>query len=256
MKSTFKPQLSYTIWFSQRTGSTLLCQGLASTGIAGNPSEWLYKNNNLDFLTHYKVNNYTELQNKIWQLGSTSNGVLGLKYSICEPYFSEIIDIFKKFPTCNSESNKSSEIWNQAFPNCKHLFMTRRNKVRLAVSWWKAIKTGEWHRKTGTKPTSIHIQNQYSYKAINHLFAECCMREAAIQEFFTEGGIIPLTIVYEDFVLSYRETIEKIIDYLEIPNANNIQIAPPPEEKLADRVSEDWVQRFRSKRQQGWANRW
>lgn len=245
MKATFKPQLSYTIWFSQRTGSTLLCKGLASTGIVGNPSEWLYKNNNLDFLTHYQVNNYTELQNKIWQLGSTPNGVFGLKYSMHEPHFSKPIDILKKFPNCNPESNRYSEIWSQAFPNCKHIFMTRRNKVRLAVSWWKAIKTGEWHRTTGTKPTSIKIKNKYSYNAINHLFAECCMREAAIQEFFTEGRIIPLTIVYEDFILSYQETIKKIINYLEIPNSNDVQIASPPLEKLADEVSENWVQRFR-----------
>ena len=50
MQATFQPQLSYTIWFSQRTGSTLLCKGLKSTGIAGNPSEWLYKNNNKKLL--------------------------------------------------------------------------------------------------------------------------------------------------------------------------------------------------------------
>ncbi|MGK7951895.1 MAG: Stf0 family sulfotransferase [Xenococcaceae cyanobacterium] len=256
MEAKSRPQLSYTIWFSQRTGSTLLCKGLASTGIAGKPSEWLYKNNNLDFLTHYQVNNYAELQDKIWQLGSTSNRVFGLKTSICEPNFSEIIDILKKFPPCNPKSNKYSEIWHQAFPNCKHIFMTRRNKVRLAVSWWKAIKTGEWHRKTGTKPTSVQIQNKYSYKAINHLFIESCIREAAIQEFFTEVKIIPLTIVYEDFVLSYRETIQRIIDYLEILNSNNLQIALPAEEQLADAVSENWVQRFMLDRQKGWKNRW
>ena len=35
------PQLSYTIWFSQRTGSSLLCNALESTGVAGKPNEWL-----------------------------------------------------------------------------------------------------------------------------------------------------------------------------------------------------------------------
>lgn len=36
-----RPVLSYTIWFSQRTGSTLLCHALESTGVAGRPGEWL-----------------------------------------------------------------------------------------------------------------------------------------------------------------------------------------------------------------------
>jgi len=47
-----KPELSYTIWFSQRTGSTLLCKALASTRIAGNPNEWLYAPDNVDLLAH------------------------------------------------------------------------------------------------------------------------------------------------------------------------------------------------------------
>ena len=33
-----KPRLPYTIWFSQQTGSTLLCKALESTGIAGKPN--------------------------------------------------------------------------------------------------------------------------------------------------------------------------------------------------------------------------
>jgi trehalose 2-sulfotransferase len=35
------PTQSYTIWFSQRTGSTLLNRALSSTGVAGDPGEWL-----------------------------------------------------------------------------------------------------------------------------------------------------------------------------------------------------------------------
>ncbi len=35
-----RPVKSYAIWFSQRTGSTLLCKTLESTGIAGKPEEF------------------------------------------------------------------------------------------------------------------------------------------------------------------------------------------------------------------------
>ncbi|WP_019506605.1 Stf0 family sulfotransferase [Pleurocapsa sp. PCC 7319] len=58
-----KPKLSYTIWFSQRTGSTLLCRALQSTGLAGKPSEWL---NASDLLGKYQLDNYllTECERK------------------------------------------------------------------------------------------------------------------------------------------------------------------------------------------------
>lgn len=36
-----KPRICYTVWFSQRNGSTLLCEGLTATGIAGKPAELL-----------------------------------------------------------------------------------------------------------------------------------------------------------------------------------------------------------------------
>ena len=246
-----KPKLSYTIWFSQRTGSTLLCKALQSTGIAGQPNEWLFTT---DLLDKYRLDRYTELQQRLWQLGSTSNGVFGVKTGACEPYFSQIIDIFKQFPGCNPKSNRV-EIWDNAFPNCKHIYMTRRNKVRLAVSWWKAIQTQEWHRKQGQQPTAVDLKDKYSYDAIAHLFAECSMREAAIQEFFSEGSIVPLTIVYEDFILNYEATIRSIIEYLELPSGN-ISLASLPLQQLADDVSEEWVQRFREERQTGWTNFW
>ena len=265
-----KPKLSYTIWFSQRTGSTLLCRALESTDIAGKPREWLSDDN---LLKKYQLNSYAELQQRLWQLGTTSNGVFGVKTGAYNPYFKNLIDTFKQFPGCNSECNNPIEIWNIAllgarslapcvdagshrFPNCKHIYMTRRNKVRLAVSWWKAIQTQEWRRKQGQLPASIDLKDKYSYEAIAHLFAECSMREAAIQEFFDLGAIVPLTIVYEDFILSYEETIRSILNYLELPDAETVTIAPPPLQKLADDVSENWVQRFRQERQQGWQHYW
>ena len=77
-----KPQISYTIWFSQRTGSTLLCKALEATGIAGKPNEWF---NTSDLFDHYKVPNHAELQTYLWNVGSASNGVFGIKHSFHEP---------------------------------------------------------------------------------------------------------------------------------------------------------------------------
>jgi trehalose 2-sulfotransferase len=250
------PKLSYTIWFSQRTGSTLLCRALQSIGIAGNPSEWLTLNSTSNLLDKYQLDSYAELQQKIWQIGTTPNGVLGVKTGAYEPYFSSIIEIFRQFPCGDRQTNNRVEIWENVFPNCKHIYMTRRNKVRLAVSWWKAIQTQEWHREQGKLPLTGDLKNKYCYDAINHLFAECSMREAAIQEFFSEGSIVPLTIVYEDFILACEQTIRNILDYLEVSDAQNIFINSPQFQQLADDVSEEWVQRFRQERQQGWKNFW
>jgi LPS sulfotransferase NodH len=122
------------------------------------------------------------------------------------------------------------------------------------VSWWKAIQTREWYRERGSHEPSQDLADAYSFEAINHLYNECSMREAGIQEFFTEGGIVPLTVVYEDYIQEYKGTVERVLDYLELDTVS-VTIAPPCHERLADDLTEIWVDRFRRERQQGWTNR-
>ena len=247
-----KPKLSYTIWFSQRTGSTLLCKAIESTGIAGKPREWF--NCPPDLLSTYRKANHAEVQDYLWKLGSTDNGVFAINHSFYEPHFSQLIETLRKFPACPPTATKRTDVWEQVFPNHRHIFMTRRNKVRLAVSWWRAIQSGEWHVANGEERKQIDLSNAYSFDAINHLYNECSMREAGIQEFFTEGGIAPLNIFYEDFIQDYERTVYTILDYLEL-DSSSITITPPALTKLADDVSEEWAQRFREERQNGWTNR-
>lgn len=240
-----QPKLSYTIWFSQRTGSTLLNKALASTGVAGNPSEWLhFEHKSPDTL---KIDDLRQ----IWESGTTSNGVFGLKMSFEQKW----IDTFRTMFELPAHTSRA-EVWSTAFPNCKHIYMTRRNKVRLAVSWWRAIVSGEWHRECGDIPKEHDISGQYNYEAIRHLANESLMREAAIEDFLTESGIIPLTIVYEDFIQDYESTVMKALQFLNIPS-DCVSVAPPALDKLADDVAEEWVQRFRRDSQQQWENeRW
>jgi trehalose 2-sulfotransferase len=247
-----KPKLSYTIWFAQRTGSTLLCKAIESTGIAGIPREWF--NCPPGLLETFHKTDYAELQEYLWKLGSTSNGVFGVNHSLHEPHFSQLTETLRKFPSCPPEETRQTKIWEAVFPNHRHIFMTRRNKVRLAVSWWKAIQSGEWHVPKDEDRKQTDLSNAYSFDAINHLYNECSMREAGIQEFFTEGGIAPLTIVYEDFIQHYEQTVQTILDYLEL-DSRSITIAPPMLTQLADDISEAWAQRFREERQDGWVNR-
>ncbi|SEO75380.1 Stf0 sulphotransferase [Paenibacillus sp. OV219] len=134
--------------------------------------------------------------------------------------------------------------------------MTRRNKVRLAVSWWRAIVSGEWHRKFGEKPQEHDIAEQYHFDAIKHLIFESMMFEAAIEDFLTESNIMPLTIVYEDFIQDNEGTVMRVLEFLDIPG-DHVKIAPPAFDKLADDVAEQWVQRFREESQREWENvRW
>ena len=239
------PKLSYTIWFSQRVGSTALSEMLQSTNVAGNPGEWLNCAPSQSILKHHDVDNVIELRERIWQLGSVNN-VFGLKYGPWQPKFTEILQTLQQLPGV-SPTASPLEIWESAFPRSRHLFLTRKDKVRLAVSWWKAIQTNEWHRTRGSKRVDNH-KPAYSYDAINNLYHEAIQREQLILKTLHDGNNDYMTVVYESFASAPRETVKNILTYLQIDNAAHIAL--PNLEKLSDDLSETWVVRYNEEKQE------
>jgi LPS sulfotransferase NodH len=253
MSIVMEPKVSYTIWFSQRNGSSLLCEGLKSTGIAGRPEELFNIPAPTTLLEHYQAEDYSELQETLWAAGSTSNGVWGVKTNAPRKNNDPIIDQLSYIPGLEKAAPTHFEVWENAFPNHRHIFLTRRNKIEQAVSWWKAIVSSEWHRKMGSdQPYSPeNIRDKYDFKAIRHLLLECSLREAKIQDLLNQAKAIPLTIVYEDFAQDFESTIRKVVRFLGV-DQDDYPIGPPHYERLADDLSEEWTERFRVELQKDW----
>ena len=121
-----------------------------------------------------------------------------------------------------------------------------RNKIRQAVSWWKAINDQVWHLKSGEQFENdmSFYEEHYDFDALMHLFKEASLRECAIEDYFRKHQLSAFSIVYEDFVMDYEGTIKKVIDFLEI-EYDEIHIKAPHYTPTASKGSELWVQRFR-----------
>ena len=101
------PSKSYIIWFSQRTGSTLLGKALEATNVAGKPGEWLLAADMPDLLERHRVDTPEALRQKLWSLASTPNGVCGLKFSLYEPYHTQLLDLFRQLPDASGRGDQS-----------------------------------------------------------------------------------------------------------------------------------------------------
>lgn len=247
------PTKSYRIWMSQRNGSTLLCKGLASTGIAGKPGEF-FNLSKPTLCQEYQVDDYDALKTKFWEMGTSPNGVFGIKHSWMTYRYDAIVQeiaTLRGYP--KTDEIEVQELFADLFPNCKHIFLTRRNKVRQAVSWWKAINDQVWHLEQGKahQNDSSFYEEKYNFDALSHLLKETVLRECSIQAYFSKYHIQPLTLVYEDFIQDFEGTIRLIIDFLEI-EATHFEVSPFFYKRTANEQSEQWVQRFRADLQKGW----
>jgi len=196
----------------------------------------------------YGVPDAAALRDTLWRAGTTPNGVFGAKYSITEPRHGQITALFATLD--------ASAPWAAVFPRCQHVVMTRRDKLRLAVSWWRAIQSGEWHRPDRDAPTVVAGQSppapppdlveRYDRSAVDALIREAGEREAAIHDQLARWGAVPHTIVYEDLIGRFEPTLRELLAFLDLPAPS---VLPAPAfAPLADAVSETWVERHHSGR--------
>jgi LPS sulfotransferase NodH len=244
-----KPKRSYFICKTNRTGSQLLCEALRSTGIAGQPNEHLYIGEKSNYHKAYGTRTGEELLAKIVELGSTPNGVLGLCVELPKI---EVLAFVRQVKGQDLPFESLPDLLRSLFPDPKYIWLTRRNVVRQAVSWWKACQSEVWHASADEKTPQATRTPEYNYEAIDQLVSEVVMREAAWEEYFSMACVQPLTVVYEDFVAQPRETVAQILEFLEIPYSNPLPDWTPRNVKLADATSEEWVQRYRKEKQRRW----
>jgi LPS sulfotransferase NodH len=247
------PKRTLILWMTQRVGSSMLAQALEDTELVGRPREWLNADDGEALLRMHGVGTVRALREMLWTEGTTANGVLGLKHGFVAHRDASFIRLFRDLVEAPDPTPRA--VWEAMFPRPLHVFLTRRDKVRLAVSWWRAICSGERaHRRTGEPALAQPPDDAYLFDAIRHLVLETCLREAAMQENFAAWRVVPLTVVYEDMIADYEATVRRVLAFAGVDSAG-VAVPPPSYERLADDLNERWVQRFREDAQRDWPKR-
>lgn len=247
------PKISYIIWFTPRTGSTHFCDLLTQSGVAGNPGEFFNKDEKVSLLNHYGHANYSELKSHLWKIGGSVNGVMGMKYSLNTSSYLPISEELQRLQNISADHYLDWNVLKDLFPECKHIYLSRRHKIRVAVSWWKAIVDNQWHLKSGEsrKQNEDYYRDKFNLDALEYLLKENAVREVAMQDFFDHNQITPLTIMYEDLISQPQGSVQMVLDYLglEVPDLSNIKNTF---RRTSDEISEAWVTRFRGELQEKW----
>jgi len=234
-----KPHTSYTVCGTPRSGSGLLCEVLWKTGLAGRPDEYFLRKYVEKYSEIWRASTSYEYLNKIIEEGTTGNGVFGIKIMWDQVgYFREKVLRIPQYMHL-----QTPDLMGCIFPNLHYIRITRRDKVRQAVSFYKAKKTGiyNWHEG---EPTQYLETLEFNFKAIDRLIHNLCDWDSSWQNYFEALKISPFNVVYEDDLEhGYEGVIKRILTYLgvNIPDGLTIQAK---RRKQSDEHSERFVRLY------------
>jgi LPS sulfotransferase NodH len=150
-----------------------------------------------------------------------------------------------------------SDILTCLFPNLHLIWNTREDKVRQAISWFKARQTGVWGQDQGTDTVKLGAawrhgdvplepgELAFDYDGIAALVRQAEDEDAAIARFLADSGIQPFTVVYESFAPRYEETVFDLLRWMGMEPPSDLTLSNPRTVRLADDRTDEWVQRFR-----------
>jgi trehalose 2-sulfotransferase len=265
--------ISYLVCATQRSGSTLLCELLRATDVAGVPDEYFERLRETglprqprQYFEDPSVEPIAERlapmepgrpeqqgEFEAWfryvlQRGTSPNGVFGAK--MMWNYLDDFKVRMAELPGLSGLS--FNEQLDAVFPGLKIIFMRRRDKVAQAVSLWKAIQTQQWRTDSESDLEESDITHapgtEYDYTAIEFLLNELHRWDARWEDWFHATGREPIRIFYDEFTASRAATIGRVLDALGVdPPAPD---GKGPMQRQADDLSKDWVVRFRADREQ------
>ncbi len=221
-----------------RSGSTLLCEALRNTGLAGNPDEYFGPMHVKRWDKEWKTKSKGEYLDKVMEQGRGENGLFGLK--VMRVYWQNFIEFLQN--ATNVTEYQENEILNRCFPNLRYVWITRRDKVRQAISWMKFLQGTAWHWED-EQPQRIK-NLEFKPDVIREFIIQTVSHETAWQEYFRKNEIQPYIVVYEDLVTEYETTAKQILEYLGIHHHEGVVFGERRLKKQADMLTNKWVQRY------------
>lgn len=240
------PRLSYLVCATERSGSTLLCELLGATGIAGRPEEYFeyldatgrvrqpreYFSPDADpSILELLAPLDPRLDQGDWEArlagalhrGTTPNGVFGAKM------------MWAYLPDFLAHAEPERALGEPL----RWIHVGREDKLAQAISLWRAVQTAQWRAADRT-----HAEPVFHAGAIAALKRRLEEHEHAWQDWFAGRGIEPLEIPYEQLAADPHATVCRVLAHLGL-DTEGVEIPAPPIDRQADTRTQRWVERFR-----------
>lgn len=239
---------AYLICGTPRSGSTLLCDLLGQTGVAGRPDSYYRLQSIPDFVQRFGIAPGEGLDFErrylaaVVETGSGGTGILGLRL-----HDLSLFDLLGRLAMLYPDEPTDRARVEAAFGATLYLRLRRHDKIAQAVSRLKAEQSGLWHRhadggaREQVKPYEAPV---YDAARLRALIGEAAAHEAAFDAWASGQAIAPVDISYEELSEDPKATLARILVALgrDPAAASRAEVKTA---RLADAVSSEWAALYR-----------
>jgi len=243
---------AYIICATPRSGSTLLCDLLTDTGVAGQPDSFFRRESFPEWTDYFGLsvenwrNKYefdSAYLSAVQRYGTNGTAIFGMR--LMHESLHELAEQLKRiYP--NPSSDKA--LFQSAFNTPFYLHLSRDDKLAQAVSLLRAEQSGLWHvASDGTererlKPNQKPVYDSQSLKELIETLEES---DKAWENWFVQQRIEPLRITYEMLSANPQTQLATILSALGQDPVMAASVKPRTM-KLASTESAEWMARFKS----------
>jgi LPS sulfotransferase NodH len=242
------PARSYIIATAPRTGSSLLSEALTATARAGSPDEFFdpTPGNEAHWARRYKAPEGAGYLDRIVAESTTPNGVFGVKLH-WHQVPSLRARLAQALPVAETPDNRPIfDLLQQRLPGIRFVWLSRRNKVAQAISYYRAARSQVWRSWNDARHPNVTpaCNPEFDRTAIEEFLRTVKSMDTGWRRFFQHHRIPALIVIYEDFVQSFAPTVRGVLKFLDI-RYDDVVLPPPALQRLSDAESEEWERRFR-----------
>ncbi len=221
-----EPRTSYLVCSIPRSGSSLLCELLSATGVAGAPAELFHPDYMRMLRQRWGVAAATapEYVRELLARKTGPNGVFGAK-----AHWAQYQGFFEDADP------------RRLLPGLQAILIGRRDHLRQAVSWVRALQTLRWESVQSERPERAA---EFDAEQITRKLTRIGREEAAWSALFDRHGIVPHRVSYEDLVADQDQAVHDVLEFIGVEPPAGLRTAPPKLGRQADTLSEQWVERY------------
>lgn len=237
---------SWLLCATPRSGSTLLCGLLGSSGVAGHPRSYFNRRGLHDYATTWRVTQPSEgrIDSAYVQAalaaGRTPNGIFGGRL-MAESRPELVADL-----AAEAEQSPVSELelLSSQFGRLRFVHLRRQDVVAQAVSWAKAQQTHFWHPGERIEPGAA--EPHYDEELIERLVDAIEQFEAGWNTWFTRQQITPFEVTYEQLAADPLSVAHHVLNFLGLDLEEGRELVVR-DRRQADQLNARWIDEFKSR---------